>query len=235
MPTSTVHFRDLLHAANLRHGTHGFTSLPKESVLRIFPPLKIRRLRPGLNSRTWVPEASTLNPRPPKPLMGRGSTPRPGHFILAKQTLHLLYRRLIGPQGRYRRVRKISPLPGFDLRTVQPVYVLNPISDSILASSEYKPNTLNEGHVTACVGHHTKIYGYYSKSRIDETRTKFCCSLQIMAHKKQPHLSPFIFLLHRPHTLCSAHTKDVETRKGSTWKAVLNFPPLPPPLKKLTR
>jgi hypothetical protein len=32
--------RDLLHAANLRHGTHGFTSLPKEGVLRIFPPLK---------------------------------------------------------------------------------------------------------------------------------------------------------------------------------------------------
>ena len=42
-------FRDLLHAANLRHGTHGFTSLPKEGVLRIFSPLKIRRLRPGLN------------------------------------------------------------------------------------------------------------------------------------------------------------------------------------------
>jgi hypothetical protein len=36
MPTSTVQFRDLLHAANLRHGTHGFTSLPKEGVLRIF-------------------------------------------------------------------------------------------------------------------------------------------------------------------------------------------------------
>jgi hypothetical protein len=60
--------RDLLHAANLRHGTHGFTSLPKEGVLRIFPSLKIRRLRPGLNPRTWVPEASTLTPRPPKPL-----------------------------------------------------------------------------------------------------------------------------------------------------------------------
>jgi hypothetical protein len=39
--------------------THGFTSLPKEGVLRIFPPLKIRRLRPGLNPRTWAPEAST--------------------------------------------------------------------------------------------------------------------------------------------------------------------------------
>jgi hypothetical protein len=61
-------YRDLLHAANLRHGPHGFTSLPKEGVLRIFPPLKIRRLRPGLNLRTWVPEASTLTPRPPKPL-----------------------------------------------------------------------------------------------------------------------------------------------------------------------
>ena len=56
--------RDILHAANLRHG---FTSPPKECVLRIFSPLKIRRLRPGLNPRTWVPKASTLTPRPPKP------------------------------------------------------------------------------------------------------------------------------------------------------------------------
>jgi hypothetical protein len=52
MTTSTL-FRDLLHAANLRHGTDGFTSLPKEGVLRIFSPLKIRRLRPGLNPRTY--------------------------------------------------------------------------------------------------------------------------------------------------------------------------------------
>jgi hypothetical protein len=35
MTTSTP-FRDLLHAANLRHGTDGFTSPPKEGVLRIF-------------------------------------------------------------------------------------------------------------------------------------------------------------------------------------------------------
>jgi len=41
--------RDLLHAANLRHETDGFTSPPKEGVLRIFSPLKIRRLRPSLN------------------------------------------------------------------------------------------------------------------------------------------------------------------------------------------
>jgi hypothetical protein len=30
--------RDLLHAANLRNGTRGFTSLTKEGVLRIFSP-----------------------------------------------------------------------------------------------------------------------------------------------------------------------------------------------------
>ena len=40
MTTSTP-FRDLLHATNLRHGTDGFTSPPKEGVLRIFSPLKI--------------------------------------------------------------------------------------------------------------------------------------------------------------------------------------------------
>ena len=55
-----VTFRDLLHAVNQRHGTDGFTSLPKEGMLKIFSPWKIRRLRPGLNPRTWVPQASTL-------------------------------------------------------------------------------------------------------------------------------------------------------------------------------
>jgi hypothetical protein len=35
MTTSTP-FKDLLHAANLLHGTDGFTSPPKEGVLRIF-------------------------------------------------------------------------------------------------------------------------------------------------------------------------------------------------------
>ena len=52
--------RDLLHAPNLRHGRDGFTSPPKEGVLRIFSPLKIRLLRSGLNPRTWVLKASTL-------------------------------------------------------------------------------------------------------------------------------------------------------------------------------
>jgi hypothetical protein len=34
---------------------------------------KIWRLRPGLNPRSWVPEASTLTTRPLKPLYARGS------------------------------------------------------------------------------------------------------------------------------------------------------------------
>jgi hypothetical protein len=59
---------DLLHAVNQRQGTQGFTALPKEGALRIKTRKKIRRLRPGLNPRTWVPKASALTPRPPKPL-----------------------------------------------------------------------------------------------------------------------------------------------------------------------
>jgi hypothetical protein len=60
IPEFPVAFRDLLHAVNLRHGTDSFTSPTKEGVQRIFSPWKIWRLRPGLNSRTWVPKASTL-------------------------------------------------------------------------------------------------------------------------------------------------------------------------------
>jgi hypothetical protein len=41
LPTTTYRARRvLLHAVNLRHGTDGFTSPPKEDVLQILPPLK---------------------------------------------------------------------------------------------------------------------------------------------------------------------------------------------------
>jgi hypothetical protein len=36
VPDFHVAFRDLLPVVNLRQGTHNFTSLPKEGVLRIF-------------------------------------------------------------------------------------------------------------------------------------------------------------------------------------------------------
>ena len=48
--------RDVLHAANLRHGNHGFTSLTKEDVLINF----FVSNNPGLNPQTWVLKGSTL-------------------------------------------------------------------------------------------------------------------------------------------------------------------------------
>ena len=50
---------------------------------------------------------------------GVSVTPRP--LFTPGKTRYPLYRRLCGPQGRFGQVRKISPPPGFDPRTVQPV------------------------------------------------------------------------------------------------------------------
>jgi hypothetical protein len=47
------------------------------------------------------------------------STPRPGRFTPGKENRYPLYKRLGGAQGRSKRVRKISPQPGFDPLTVQ--------------------------------------------------------------------------------------------------------------------
>jgi hypothetical protein len=52
---------------------------------------------------------------------GGWSTPRPGRYTPGKETRYPLYRRPDGPQGRAVQVRKISPTPGFDPRTVMPV------------------------------------------------------------------------------------------------------------------
>jgi len=59
---STLHFRDRLHAANLRHGTDGVTYPPKEGVLRIFLPLKNPTASAGFEP------ANLGTSRPPKPL-----------------------------------------------------------------------------------------------------------------------------------------------------------------------
>ena len=53
---------------------------------------------------------------------GEGSASRLGHSLPPGKTRYPLYRRLGGPQGRSGQVQKISPPPGFDPRTVQPVY-----------------------------------------------------------------------------------------------------------------
>jgi len=50
-----------------------------------------------------------------------GSELRPGRYLPSGKTRYPLYKRLGGPQGRSGQVRKISPPPGFDPRTFQPV------------------------------------------------------------------------------------------------------------------
>ena len=54
---------------------------------------------------------------------GEASALRPGRSLPPGKTQYPLYRRLGGPQGRSGQVRKISPPPGFDPRTVQPVAI----------------------------------------------------------------------------------------------------------------
>ena len=53
--------------------------------------------------------------------MGVGGQHHSPAALSSAKTRYPLYRRLGRPQGRSGRVRKISPPPGFDPRTVQPV------------------------------------------------------------------------------------------------------------------
>jgi hypothetical protein len=53
--------------------------------------------------------------------MGVGGQPHAPAALPPGKTRYPLYRRLGGPQGRSGQVRKISSLPGFDPRSVQPV------------------------------------------------------------------------------------------------------------------
>jgi hypothetical protein len=52
---------------------------------------------------------------------GEGSASRPGRSLPPGKTRYPLYRSPGGPQGGSGQVRKISPPPGFDPRTVKPV------------------------------------------------------------------------------------------------------------------
>jgi hypothetical protein len=69
MPDFHVAFRDLLHTVNLRHGTHSFTSLPKEGVLAIFFDLKNPTASAGFEPVTLGCKGQHAASRPPKPLI----------------------------------------------------------------------------------------------------------------------------------------------------------------------
>ena len=78
-----------------------------------------------------------------------GQRHAPAALPLGK-TRYPLYRILDGPQGRSGRVRKISPLPGFDLRTVQ------------LIASRYTDYAIRPTHrsVTKCFASATPTHIY---------------------------------------------------------------------------
>ena len=60
-------FRDLLHAAYLRHGTDGFTSPPKEGVLRFFRP-KNPTASAEFEPANLGTKGQYATPTPPKPI-----------------------------------------------------------------------------------------------------------------------------------------------------------------------
>jgi len=66
--TTSTPFRYLLHAANLRHGTDGFTSPTKEDVLRIFFALKNPTASAGFEPANLGTKGQHATPRPHKPL-----------------------------------------------------------------------------------------------------------------------------------------------------------------------
>ena len=68
MPDFHVTFRDLLHAVNLRHGTDGFTSPPKEGVLRIFFALQNLTASVVFEPANLGTKGQPATSRPPKPL-----------------------------------------------------------------------------------------------------------------------------------------------------------------------
>ena len=61
--------RDLLHAANLRHGTDGFTSPPKEGTLKIFFALKNPTASAGFEPANLGTKGQHATSRPPKPII----------------------------------------------------------------------------------------------------------------------------------------------------------------------
>ena len=66
--------------------------------------------------------------------MGMGGQRHVPAALPLGKTQYLLYRRLGGPQGRGGQVQKISPPPGFDPQTTQPVasrYTDWPILDTL--------------------------------------------------------------------------------------------------------
>jgi hypothetical protein len=89
---------------------------------------------------------------------GEGSASRPGRTLPPGKTRYPLYRRLDGPEGRSGQARKISPPPGFDPRTVQPV------------GSHYTDWAIRP---TKCILTSLKYLSFHHRCRLDPTNRHF--------------------------------------------------------------
>jgi hypothetical protein len=81
---------------------------------------------------------------------GEGSVSCPSHSLPPGKTRCPLYRRMGGPQGRSGQVRKISPPPGFNPWTVQPVasrYTSNKVVHHKLSIMvQFNHEEINDNH-----------------------------------------------------------------------------------------
>jgi hypothetical protein len=80
-----------------------------------------RRNHFNVNIKSTLEQATKAQSSISSALDGVGGQRHAPAALPPGKTRYPLYRRLSGPQGQSGRVRKISPPPGFDPRTVQPV------------------------------------------------------------------------------------------------------------------
>ena len=99
---------------------------------------------------------------------GEGSTSRSGRSLPSGKTRYPFYRRLGGPQSRSGQVRKISPQPGFDPRTVQ--HVASRYTNYATGSANYEGTRENSNGQTVSKPHRKLLV---KKSRYIALRTGY--------------------------------------------------------------
>jgi len=119
---------------------------------------------------------------------GVSVTPRP--FFTSIKTRYPLYRRLGGPQGRSGQVRYISPPPGFDLRTVQPIascYTPGArLSQYHLINAMTVPQLLNDciaWSITQFIIHKWPYYGRFAVRDTDSLAKHMNC-MELISFQK---------------------------------------------------
>jgi hypothetical protein len=100
---------------------------------------------------------------------GEESASRPGRFLPPGNNWYPLHRRLGGPQDRSGQVRKISPTPGFDSRTVQPhsqsLYWLNYPAKISKCTNRYiwvETTNIRNLHIVTCL-YRLNLLQYHSQ------------------------------------------------------------------------